>query len=81
MYRTNNALSFDFIFFSEMLKFPSVKVESHFLKKLAFVINKCLAQHAFGKFPRTTENLSKHTAVSEYSFAQAFLFFRIFYKT
>ena len=31
------------LFFSKMLKIPSVKVEAHFLKKLAFVTNKCYA--------------------------------------
>ena len=39
---------------SEMLKIPRAKVEAHFLKKLAFVTNKCFAQDAFGKCPRTT---------------------------
>ena len=34
---------------SEMLKIPKTKVEAHFLKKLDFVTNKCLAQDAFGK--------------------------------
>ena len=43
---------------SEMLKIPRDKVEAHFLKKLTFVINKCFAQDAFGKYPSTTENLS-----------------------
>ena len=47
---------------SEMLQIPRAKVEDHFLKKLAFVTNKCLAQDAFGEFPWTTENLSKDTA-------------------
>ena len=42
---------------SEMLKIPRVKVEAHFLKKLAFVTNKCLAQDAFGVCPRAVENL------------------------
>ena len=28
---------------SEMLEIPKAKVEAHFLKKLAFVTNKCLA--------------------------------------
>ena len=50
---------------SEMLKIPRAKVEAHSLKKLAFVVNKCLAQDAFGKYPRTTEKLSKYTAVRE----------------
>ena len=57
---------------SEMLKVPRAKVEAHFLKKIAFAITKCLAQDAFGKCPRTTENLSeqqqqqqKYTAARE----------------
>ena len=37
------------------------KVEAHFLKKLDFVTNKCLAQDALGKCPGTIENLSKYT--------------------
>ena len=51
----------------EMMKIPRDKVEVHFRKKLAFVTNKCLTQGAFGKCPRTTENLSKHTVVAEYA--------------
>ena len=47
----------------EMLKIPKTNVEAHFLKKFHFVTNKCLALDAFGKCPRTTENLSKHTAL------------------
>ena len=65
---------------SEMLKIPRVKVEGHFLKKLASVTNKCLVQDAFCKFPRTTENLSKYLAVSKYLCAQIFLLSRTFYK-
>ena len=65
---------------SEMLKISRAKVEAHFLKKLTFVTNKCLAQDAFGECPRTTENLSKYTSVRELC-AQIFLFSRIFYKT
>ena len=38
---------------------------SHFIKNLAFVTNKCLAQDAFRECPRITENLSKYTAVRE----------------
>ena len=34
---------------SEALKIPRARVGAHFLKKLAFVTNKCLAQDAFGK--------------------------------
>ena len=62
MYRMNTALSL-ILLVSEMLKIPRVKVEAHFLKKLAFVTNKCLEQDAFGESPRTTKNLSKYTAV------------------
>ena len=65
---------------SEMLKIPRVKVEGHFLKKLASVTNKCLVQDAFCKFPRTTKNLSKYLAVSKYLCAQIFLLSRTFYK-
>ena len=65
---------------SEMLKIPRVKVEGHFLKKLASVTNKCLVQDAFCKFPRTTENLSKYLAVNKYLCAQIFLLSRTFYK-
>ena len=41
------------------------ELEAHFLKKLAFVTNKCFAQDAFGKFPGITVNLSKYIAVRE----------------
>ena len=44
---------------------PRAEVEAHFLKKLAFPNNKCLAQDAFGECARTTENLSKYTAARE----------------
>ena len=47
----------------EMLKIPKTKAETHFLKKLYFVTNKCLALDAFGKYPRRTENLSKYTVL------------------
>ena len=47
----------------EMLNIPKTKAEAHFLKKLDFVTNKCLAQDAFGKCSRTTESLSKYTAL------------------
>ena len=63
-----------------MLKIARDRVEARFLKKLAFVTNKCLAQDTFGKCPRTTENLSKYTAVREKLCAQIFLLSRIFYK-
>ena len=59
---------------SEMLKTARTNVEVHFLKKLAFVTKKCLAQDAFAKCPRTTENYSKYTAVREQLCPQIFLF-------
>ena len=62
VYRKDTVLSL-ILLVSEMLKIPSAKVEAHFLKKLAFVTNKCLAQDVFGKCPRTTANISKYTAV------------------
>ena len=62
MYRMDTVLSLILLVF-EMLKIPKTKVEAHFLKKLDFVTNKCLALDAFGKCPRTTENLSKYTAL------------------
>ena len=46
-----------------MLEIPKSKVEAHFLKKLDSVTNKCLALDPFRKCPRTTENLSKDTAL------------------
>ena len=50
---------------SEMLKIPVAKVVVHFFMKFTFVANKCLTQDTFGKFPRTTENLSKYIVVRE----------------
>ena len=44
---------------SEMLKIPRAKVEPHFLKKLSFITNKCLAQDAVRECPMTTESLWK----------------------
>ena len=58
MYLVDTMLSF-ILLVSAVLKIPSAKVEAHFLKKLAFVTNKCLVQDVFGKRLRTTENLSK----------------------
>ena len=46
---------------SEMRKIQRAKVEAHFLKKLAFVTNECLARDAFS----TIENLSKYKSVRE----------------
>ena len=56
MFRMDTVLSLILLDF-DMLKIPRAKVEAHFLKKLAFVTNKCLAQDSFGECP--TENLSK----------------------
>ena len=64
MYRMGTLLSL-ILLVSEMLKIPKYKAEAHFLKKLAFVTNNCLAQDAVGKYPRTTENLSKYTVGRE----------------
>ena len=47
----------------EMLKIPKTKFEAHFLKRLDFLTNKGLAQDAFRKCLRTTENLSKYTVL------------------
>ena len=62
MYHMDTVLSLIVLVF-EMLKIPKTKVEARFLKKLDFVTNKCLALNAFKKCPRTTENLSKYTAL------------------
>ena len=51
-----DAVLFLILLVSEILKIPRTKVEAHFLKKLAFVTNKCLAQDVFGECPRPTEN-------------------------
>ena len=61
MYRMDTVLSLIVLVF-EMLKIPKTKV-AHFLKKLDFITNKCLALDAFGKCPWATENLSKYTAL------------------
>ena len=60
-----DAALFLILLFSEMLEIPRVKVKVYFLKKFAFVTNKCLAQDAFRECPGTTESLSKYTAVHE----------------
>ena len=64
MYRMDIVLHL-ILLVSEILKIPRAKVEGHFLKTLAFLTNRCLAEDAFGECPRTTENLSKYTAVRE----------------
>ena len=45
--------------------FPRAKVEAHVIKKFDFITKKCMAQGAFRKCPRRTENLSKYTAIRE----------------
>ena len=62
MYRMDTVLSL-ILLVSEMLKIPKNKADAHFLKKLDFVTNNCLAQDDFGKCPRATENLSKYRAL------------------
>ena len=55
MYRMDIVLSL-ILLVSEMLKTPKVKDEAPFLKKFAFVTNKCLAQDAFEKCPRANSS-------------------------
>ena len=62
MYHMDTVLFLILLVF-EILKIPKTKAEAHFLKKLDFVTNKCLPVDAFGKCPRTTESLSKYTAL------------------
>ena len=64
MYCMDTVLSL-ILLISEMLKILRAKGETGFLKKLAFITNKCLAQDAFAECSKTTENLSKYTAVHE----------------
>ena len=62
MYHMDTVLSLIMVV-SEMLKIPRAKVEAHFLKKLVFVTNKCFAQDAFGKCPRTVEKIHSNTRI------------------
>ena len=64
MYRMDTVL-FLILLLSEILEIQRTKVEVYFLREFAFVTNKYLAQDAFAKCPRTTENLSKYTALRE----------------
>ena len=64
MYRIDTVSSL-ILLVSEMLNFPKVKFETYLLRKLAFLANKYLGQDSFRESPRTTENLSKYTAVRE----------------
>ena len=64
MYRMDTVLSL-ILLVSEMLQNPRPKVKAHFLKKLAFVSDKCLSQNVFRECPRTTENLSNYRAACE----------------
>ena len=55
----------------EILKVSKTKVKAHFLKKLDFVTNKCLALDVFGECLRTTEKPFKIytiTAFTSYSY-------------
>ena len=61
MYRMDILLSLILVV-SEMLKIPRSKGEAHFLKRLAFVTNKYLAQDTVETFPRTTETLKNSSA-------------------
>ena len=58
---------------SEMLKIQRAKAEAHFLKKIALVTNRCLAQDAFGE--RFKINSSAEILMCTY-----FLISHIFYK-
>ena len=78
MYRMDILLSL-ILLVSEMLKIPKTKVETHFLKKIDFVNNKCLAQEAFEKCLSTTENLSKYTALQLSQYI-VFLLSHVFFK-
>ena len=64
MYRMDIVLSL-ILLVSEILKILRAKVEARFLKKLAFVTYKYLAQDSLRKYSRITENLSKYTTVYE----------------
>ena len=79
MYRIDTESSL-ILLVSEMLNFPRVKFETHLLRKLAFLANKYLGQDRFRESLRTTENLSKYTAVREKLRSQIFLYSRIIYK-
>ena len=80
MYRMDAVLSL-VLLVSDVLKIPKIKVEAHFLKKLNFVTNKCLTRDAFEKCPRTTENLSKFTALQLsqfHSYVHRFSYYRVY---
>ena len=62
MYRMDTVL-FLILSISDMLKILSAKVGDHFLKKLAFVTNRCLAHDAFRKIPRAIKKISKYITV------------------
>ena len=64
MYHMNTVLSLILLVF-DIPKIPKTKIEAHFLKKLDFVTNKCLALDAFEKCPRTTETFQN---TQRYSF-------------
>ena len=47
---------------SEILIIPKTEFEANFLKKLAFVTNKCFPQDAFGKCPENRKLLKIHSS-------------------
>ena len=65
---------------SEILKILRAKDEAHFLKKTAFVTNKCLAQDAFGKCPRTTENCPRTSIEMKKKYLESIFQIRIDFK-
>ena len=70
-YCTDTVLSL-ILLVSEMLKIPRPKFEAHFLKKRAFVTNRCLAQDAFEKNvlekQKTFQNTRQHANSYMYKF-------------
>ena len=77
MYRMNTVLSLILLVF-EILKIPKTKTEAHFLKKLDFVTNKCLALDAFGKCPRTKEfKIHNVTAFIIHSYVHKFSYYLV----
>ena len=79
MYRVDTVLPL-ILFVSEMLKIPRAKVKAYFLKKHAFVTNKCLAQHVFGKCSRATKISFKIHGTTQIVISTNFLFSRAFCK-
>ena len=78
MYRMDTVFFFILLVF-EMLKIPRAKHEACFLKKLAFVTSKCLAQNISGECRRATENISKKQQNAN-SYVQKFFHFLVYSK-